>query len=160
MPVEAAPLQAGGLSSFWTAGLPNSLFLFAGVRSGMRTVSLVFAGILDDLGIRRQRLAARPDGRGRRLPASPNLPADTGRRRNSLRLIPGRIPLRLGSAQPARNGGSAWRAATISSGVFPKFLHHLRMQAGERCKRPAGLTTPLRDAIPPHIRQETSETQH
>ena len=44
--------------------------------------------------------------------------------------------------------------------VFPKFLHHLRMQAGERGKRPAGLTTPLQDAIPPHIRQETSETQH
>ncbi len=29
-----------------------------------------------------------------------------------------------------------------------------------RCKRPAGLTTPRQDAIPPHIRQETSETQH
>ncbi len=44
--------------------------------------------------------------------------------------------------------------------VYPEFLDHFRMQAGERGKRPAGLTTPLQDAIPPHIRQETSETQH
>lgn len=46
--------------------------------------------------------------------------------------------------------------------LFPGRFCHLLCQwmKSKRPKPRAGLTTPLRDAIPPHIRQETSETQH